>query len=405
MMVAAGSVSPRFRRLSISSLAGIVIWKKNRMSYSSRRIEAFAALAIVSGLLGSLAPASAQEFFADRREFVLDKACDATSSIRSKADPTPLVAGTKVQGRGVNRRAGPTHVFVVVGNSSKWLELGCGQFSDGLDAMGSVAAGAKPAPGNRAQCLAFFDDEVNPVAIGHGGTIDITPKAPPLNDFDAALNAVCGAPGKVTTRDEFKALMRAHPGVLDRLRTFTGGKVFATRPTRTTAEDYLGDLADAWYEVKAFDHIFCGEPNPAATGGKIGGLHFRGRYLQLQRNGDACRMNNHAQNEAVDGVIYTMGVRMKNSSGRLVSDATKGYGLTLSGEDILKSVTRAFAENPTTSTGSVGCLLPIRDDGHEFKAVFVRRASGIRTFYPDATPNGRGDHINPDCAAKIDTGR
>jgi hypothetical protein len=365
----------------------------------------FAALAVISGLLIGSAPANAQEFFAEAREFVLDKACDATSSIRSKADATPLAAGASVQGRGVNRRAGPTHVFVVVGNASKWLDLGCGQFADGLDALGTAAADGKPSTGRQAQCLPFFDDEVNPVAVGHGGTVDITPKAPHLDAFDVALNGVCGAPGKVTTRDEFKSLMRAHPGVLDRVRAFTGGKVFATRPVRATAEEYLGDLTDAWYEVKAFDHIFCGEPNPAATGGKIGGLHFHGRYLQLQRNGDACRMNNYAQNEAVDGVIYTMGVRMKNSSGRLVSDATKGYGLTLSGEDILKSVTRAFAENPTTSTGSVGCLLPVRDEGHEFKAVFVRRASGIRTFYPDATPNSRGDRINPDCAAKIDTAR
>ncbi len=113
-------------------------------------------------------------------------------------------------------------------------------------------------------------------------------------------------------------------------------------------------------------------------------------------------MTNHHQNEVVDGVIYTMGVRMKNSSGRVVSDATKGYGLTLSGEDILKVVTRAFADNPTTSTSSAGCILPVKDDGYDFKTVFVRRATGIRTFYPDATPNGRGDRVNPDCAAKVE---
>ncbi len=375
------------------------------MPYSSKRIGALVALAAVSGFMAGSTPSSAQEFFAERREFILDKSCDATRTIRTQADPSPLAAGASVAGRGVNRRAGPTHVFVVVGNANKWLDLGCGHFADGLDALGTAAADGRPSPGRQAQCLPFFDDEANPVTIGHGGTIDMTPKAPSLDAFDVALNDVCGAPGKVTTRDEFRGLMRAHPGVLDGLRAFTGGKVFAARPASATAEAYLADLTDAWYEVKAFDHIFCGEPNPAATGGKIGGLHFRARYLQLQRNGDACRMSNHAQNEAVEGVIYTLGVHMKNASGRLVPDATKGYGLTLSGEDILKVVTRAFAENPTPSAGSTGCLLPVEDDGRAFKAVFVRRAAGIRTFYPDATPNGRGDRINPPCAATVATGR
>jgi hypothetical protein len=65
-------------------------------------------------------------------------------------------------------------------------------------------------------------------------------------------------------------------------------------------------------------------------------------------------------------------------------------------------VTRAFAENPTASPESAGCLLEVSDDGHDFTAVFVRRASGIRTFYPDATPNGPGEQQNPACARRIE---
>ena len=100
-------------------------------------------------------------------------------------------------------------------------------------------------------------------------------------------------------------------------------------------------------------------------------------------------------------MIYTFGLRMKNADGRMVPDARKGYGLTMSGEDLLKIVTRAFKENPTSGGESKGCLLSVADDGKQFEAVFVRRAAGIRTFYPDATPTSRGDQRNPPCASPV----
>jgi hypothetical protein len=83
-----------------------------------------------------------------------------------------------------------------------------------------------------------------------------------------------------------------------------------------------------------------------------------------------------------------MGVRMKVGSG-LAESPVKGYGLTLSAEDILKVATRALAENPTSSASSTGCLLLVSDDDYDFPAIFVRRKNGIRTFYPDATPDPR----------------
>ncbi|MBX9925659.1 MAG: EndoU domain-containing protein, partial [Hyphomicrobiaceae bacterium] len=198
---------------------------------------------------------------------------------------------------------------------------------------------------------------------------------------------------------EFMAMMRAHPDVLQRIEAFTGGRVFGNRSAATSSEAYLEALTAAWFDVHAFDHIICGEPEP--SGRSIGGLHFHGRYLQLQESGEACRMANYAQNEILPGAIYTMGVEMRTASGGIARHARKGYGLTLSGEDILKTATRAFAENPTGANESQGCLLPVEDDGVKFTAVFVRRAAGIRTFYPDATPSGRGSKPTPPCAAPI----
>lgn len=359
-------------------------------------------LAVVA--LASLAtPASAQQFFEFARDFLIEKPCEAYSSLRRSTSPSPLEVGKVYAGRGVNKQHGATHAFIRVSEkSSKWVALTCGRFTDGAEPYPAPANITKPDRGVRSSedaCLPFFDTVDEKVNVKVGGLVDISPPPPQLDAFDEAINAACGRPGTVVSPDQFKALFAANPDVLERLKAFTGGKVFATRPPHVSAASYLEDLTEAWFAIKAFDHIMCGEPG--AGSGKIGGLHFAGRYLRLQTTGEACLMGNYRQNEVVPGVIYTTGVIMRMGDGREVRDAIKGYGLTLSGEDIMKAVTRAFAENPTTSDDSVGCLLPVKDDGKEFTAVFVRRAAGIRTFYPDATPNGRGDKKNDPCAATI----
>lgn len=341
-------------------------------------MPAFLAGALISASVAL--PAQAQDFFPSPRDFVLDQACDATRSLRG-GDPVPLQAGRTVSGLGLNKPNSPSHVFVQVGSARKWLSLDCGRFADGND----------PQTAN-AECLPFFDDQDNKVRISGGQMADMSPPAPTLNEFDKALNKICATPGTVVAASDFKAMMRNHPQVLNRIKTFTGGKVFADRPAPATEEAYLSDLTEAWFAIHAFDHIICGEPT-----GSIGGLHFHGRYLQLQEDGNACRMNNFRQNESTENVIYTMGVRMKKADGSFAQHSKKGYGLTLSGEDLLKLITRAFKENPTPNTSSTGCWLKVKDDGHEFESVFVRRKSGIRTYYPDATPRGPGDRPNPDC--------
>ncbi|MFN3868356.1 MAG: EndoU domain-containing protein [Hyphomicrobiaceae bacterium] len=371
------------------------------MTVTTLRWAAVVAASAAVAMLGW--SANAQEFFAAPRDFVVDKPCDGYRSFKRQTGASPLNVGQTYAGRGVNKRDGATHVFIRVGDESLWVALSCGRFADGGAAY-PAGEGAMPRAAKRGQreavCLPFFDDVDNPVAVGFGGTVDITPPAPTLDAFDDAIASMCGAPGKVTSAAEFNALLAAHPDVLARIKAFTGGKVFADRPAPADDAGYLSDLTEAWYAIKAFDHIMCGEP--AATGsGKIGGLHFHGRYLRLQQSGQICRMDNLARSEVVPGAIYTMGVIMLMPDGRRVNDNRKGYGLTLSGEDLLKVVTRAFAENATASGESTGCLLPVADDGREFTTVFVRRATGIRTFYPDATPNARGDKMNPPCRAGI----
>lgn len=326
----------------------------------------------------NLPAALAQVPFPEPRKFVVEKPCTAYSSISKKKHGKALEVCKSYTAIGENKRQGGTHAFIEVGNQSKWVALSCGHYEDEGSASSKCGGG-----GNNASCLPFFDNVDNPVKIKVGGKVDMTPPAPALNAFDLAVNATCGPAGKIVSEDEFKSLMRAHPEVLDRIKNFTQGRVFANHTVPESTEAYLDDLTSAWFEIKAFDHIMCGQPE---AGKAIGGLHFYGRYLQLQQSGEACRTANFQENEAVPDVLYSMGASMKAANGGTAKSPVKGYGLTLNAEDMLKAATRAFAENPTQSMDSTACMLPISDDGKQFTAVFVRRASGIRTFYPDATP-------------------
>jgi hypothetical protein len=300
-----------------------------------------------------------------------------------------LDVGRAYRALGENKSPGATHAFIQVDGLQKWAALSCGSYE------GEAPPVVGGEPGRVEDCLPFFDDLDNPEDIPGFGIVDATPVAPELTAFDQAVNQACGVPGKSVSRAEFEALFIAHPAVLERIAEFTGGRVFADRPQPANSAAYLDDLTDAWFAIHGFGHIFCGEPAP---GGSIGGLHFRGRYLQLQEQELACRLpNNRGNEEIVPGTIYTLGVIMQ-VNGATARQSMKGYGLTLSAEDIFKVVTRGFAENPTQSSSSQGCLLTVEDEGARFVTVFVRRKQGVRTFFPDATPD-RGR--NPDCAAEI----
>lgn len=340
----------------------------------------FTSLSLGLSVLALATSASAQVYFSQTNEFTLDRACDAVTSIKKHNNVSNLAAGQNFPALGTNREPNPTHAYLQIGVEKKWIELSCGHFSN---ATNSTATQPAPAAVPANACLPFFDSSNNPVKLKNG-LADITPPAPAIDAFGQALNAVCGPAGNKVSPDEFKQLLRKHPEVLARIKAFTQDQVFANRPAKTNPEDYLTDLVEAWFAVRAFEHIFCGEPE---ANGPIGGLHYVGRYLQLQQTGELCRMDNYRQNEVVSGVLYSMGATMRfgNNTAR---SSIKGYGLTLSAEDLLKVVTRALAENPTDSRDkTAACLMPIKDDGYQFTAVFARRSAGIRTFYPDATPS------------------
>ncbi|MUG98279.1 hypothetical protein F7734_40625 [Scytonema sp. UIC 10036] len=227
----------------------------------------------------------------------------------------------------------------------------------------------------------FFDNINNPVSgLAYGSPADVTPPAPTLNSFDTAIVNLCGAPGTVVSRSSFQSTMQNNPTVLANVKTYVGGFL---EIGRTSDAQFLEDLTDVWFNVDGFDHVFCGEP---VAGGSIGGLHFVGRYVELQEKGLAGRLDDNTfREEVIPNTVYTMGVVMTVGSGTARSNI-KGYPYTLNAEEILSIASLAYKNNPNTSTTNQVCNLSVTDDSRSFTAIFVRREGGVRTFYPDATP-------------------
>ncbi len=236
----------------------------------------------------------------------------------------------------------------------------------------------------KGQFIPFFDNQNNPVPVGFPGgqQLDISPPAPQLNQFDKAVLKICGPMGTNVKPYQFKQLLSDYPDVVQKLQEVTGGEL---RPGRREKSEFIQDLTDIWFREQGFEHIFCGEIYNAND---IGGLHFYGRYLQLQNEGIGGRLpNNNQRQEVVPGIIYTMGVVVKQGN-RLVRDVIKGYGYLSNAEEMLIDTTQIFKLQGNTEGA---CIYDVtdKDTGKIFPTVFVRRNKAIITYYPDATPSGK----------------
>jgi Bacterial EndoU nuclease len=346
-------------------------------------IKAAAHLLASLGLLTLHTHAAAQHNFAAPVNFVISQSCEATTAIRQPGSGKPVKPGEVYKATGQNRATNPTHVFITGNDKYRWIALECGKLGAPAPAPAALPQPVVANEADRQQaCAVFFDNVDNPVATDRG-LADVTPPPPVLDEFDNAVLSVCDAPGKHTSKDEFINMMKQNPAVLDKLMAFTGNMVQGTGPA-LAKDAYLQQLANVWYERGGFDHLFCGHDR----GRKVGGLHFHGRYLQLQKKALLCRLdgrNDQANNEVEAGLVYSMGVSMRFGN-KTIRDPLKGYGYTLSASDILLSATRAFAENPISGTGNAACLLKLKDGNKQYAITFVRTSAGLVTFYPDATP-------------------
>jgi hypothetical protein len=231
----------------------------------------------------------------------------------------------------------------------------------------------------------FFDHLDNPELhhFPQGQEVDGTPPPPHLTPFDRCVLKVCGNVGSRVYAADFQALLSAYPQVLKRIQASVDGEIFAGR--NTTAE-FLEDLTSIWFQQHGFEHIFCG----SIRKGKIKGMHYVGRYLQLQEQGLAGKLpHNQSQEEIIEGAAYTIGVLLRYGNQVLV-DRRTGYALVTDAAELLIAATQAFK---TQERANTVCTFPVVDvdSGKKYPAVFVKKDDAIVTFYPDATP------IDPYC--------
>ncbi len=241
----------------------------------------------------------------------------------------------------------------------------------------------RPAVQASANLLPFFDEINNPVTVGFpaGQKVDITPPPPQLNAFDQSVLQICGPIGTRVRAETFKKLLSDYPQVLRQVKQAAG----ELRPGRTSDAEFLDDLTAIWFNRRGFEHIFCGD---IKNSNEIGGLHFAGRYLQLQNQGIGGRLpNNSKREEVIPGAVYTLGVAIQQGNGTVTANM-KSYAYPSNAQEILTDATKAFK---TQSSSQRDCIYTVRDSEtrQSFPAVFVRNDSAIITFYPDATPNGK----------------
>jgi hypothetical protein len=227
----------------------------------------------------------------------------------------------------------------------------------------------------------FFDRTDNPEVhkFPVGVEVDITPPPPSLTPFDRDVLQICGRLGDRVSREDFKALLRdIYPEILDRIYEAVDGEIFAGRNTKT---EFLTDLTNIWFDKHGFEHIFCG----TIRHGQIKGMHYVGRYLELQERGIAGKLPyNQHQEEVIAGAVYTIGVLL-NYGNRVLVDRRTGYALVTDAAELLIAATQAFKSQ---SHPKSVCTYPVSDidSGHTYPAVFVKEDNAIVTFYPDATP-------------------
>ncbi len=242
----------------------------------------------------------------------------------------------------------------------------------------------RPAKPAKSGLLPFFDQQNNPITVSvpRNQKVDITPVPPQLNAFDRKVLNTCGTLGSKVSTISIRRLLSESPQVVQQIKQTVGGELFAGRRSENQFRD---DLVTIWSDRGAFEHIFCGQIRGS---NQIGGLHFVGRYLQLQNQGVAGRLpNNSRAEEVLDGEIYTLGVEVRQGDRIVARDSKKGYSYVSNAQEILTDATRAFKSFRNTTNANRACLYTVRDSSAPpFKAVFVKTTRAIVTFYPDATP-------------------
>jgi hypothetical protein len=312
--------------------------------------------------------------------FVAERACPAFQSFRRETNPGSVIlrVGHEYEAISLNREGGD-HILLDIETatpSRRWVALTCGRL-----VSGNRAAAALPGPADVAAA---------PAAVGHlmrpffdhrdDGAGDPTPRPPQLDAFDRAVLDLCGEWGSRPSRAGFRQML-GHPELAEDVAKLRDELDDAVRGPPLSPAQFIDELTALWFAEDGFRHVFCGEPGEE----RLGGLHFKGRFLQMQERGWG-GMATCGQSE-VDPPIYTIGVAFVTPSGQLERACPKSYSNMLGARALLVEATKAFRAQRANRPGEAMCVHQIaRSESRRYQAVLVSRAGAIRTFYPHASP-------------------
>lgn len=324
--------------------------------------------ALLLAVLLLATPAPALAFVALEGELDAREACPAWVSFRRQENPdgAELTPGRRYRVLGRNRPGGDW-LQVLVPDAEpprRWVAVSCGALVQTAPAAASL--------------LPFFDTRAE-------GPPDPAPPPPPLTALDRAVLEVCGSWGSRPRRRAFRAMLD-RPDLAPELEALAAD---LGEPLTRRLKD---ELARVWFDADGFAHVFCGEPRP----GELSGLHYRGRYLELQEKGLIGRAEAAACRPELDPPVYTLGVRYRPPGGGPWQVACpKGYAADLGAAELLALGLRVAR----AQRGGEGmCLLERESRAGRYTAVVVLREGAMRTFYPDASPRCDGGGRPASCA-------
>jgi hypothetical protein len=100
------------------------------------------------------------------------------------------------------------------------------------------------------------------------------------DDFDKEILKVCGYPGSHPPRSAIRNVLidERFRKNFNEIYSNLGGSIFTKTDDK---EVFLSELLDVLFDSNGFKHVFCG----SFKEGKLSGLHYYYRYLELDQNG------------------------------------------------------------------------------------------------------------------------
>lgn len=189
----------------------------------------------------------------------------------------------------------------------------------------------------------------------------MTPRSPELNALDRQILALCGPLGSQASRHDFAALLTRDGEIRNKLK--------AVLP----ADNVVEAAAELWFARRGFEHVFCGQ----IKGSSLAGMHWIGRYAELQNKDLAGRLPKNKKESLLKDRVYTVGVQAATDQG-VVEDAEKGYAYGYDAATLLVEGTRVASAYPRAK----GCLVTTRSGQGEIQQLLVLDHGALVTLYP-----------------------